>query len=174
MSGKSTFTRQLCGSLLLGIGLVAAPLTQADTLIYKWVDQNGVASFSQKAPTEKGAHDVTSFSVESMPVTKQRAAKRMLVQLRNADDEEYAVALQKRLKEADQKIDVALQRLRTAELNLTESAIPTGYDRVGMVNHLARLRVSYFDRVSRLQDEVDLAQQELNDAYRERYQLYPN
>jgi hypothetical protein len=158
------------GGVALGLCLFATSLAQADSLIYKWTDKNGVVSYSQNPPTEQGARDVTSFKVESLPAAQQRTAKRMLANLEKTTDAEFA-AREKRLKQADQKIDAALQRLQKAEHNLTEGSLPTGDDRIGIGAGHARLRDSYFIRVENLQDEVDKAQQALTDAYTARDQI---
>ena len=141
----------------------------AGATIYKWIDKDGVVSYSQTKPEDKGAHDVTPLKIETLPPGQQRAADRMLTHLEQTTDAEYT-ARKKRLKEADDRIDAALQRLRRAEHRLSEGSIPTGNDRVGNVGGHARLRDSYFARVSQLQAQVDQAKQALNDAYAARDQ----
>lgn len=164
---KSTINKVLIsGIYLLTISLLSTT-AHADTLIYKWVDKNGVVSFSQDPPEEQGAHDITRFRLESLPVVQQRTAKRLLTLNENSNNAEFA-ARRERLKQADQRIDTAMQQLRKAEQELTEGAEPTGYDRVGNANGGARLRESYFNRVTDLQEKVDIARQELNAAYAER------
>lgn len=160
-------SRQLCW-LYLSI----TPLTYADTLMYKWIDKNGVVTFSQNEPSAQQAREVTTITVQSMPENEQRAANRMLLNLKK-ENARFAEQ-QKRMKQADENIDVALNQLKKAEHNLTTGSIPTGYDRVGNINHRARLRESYFERVSQLQDEVDKARQKLNDAYAARDQIGPD
>ena len=162
--------RRFGGVMVAGLCLCAASIAQADSLIYKWVDKDGVVSYSQNPPTEPGARNVTNFTVESLPAAQQRAANRMLANLEKMADAEYA-AREKRLKQADQKIEAALQRLQKAERRLSEGSTPTGADRVGNVGGHARLRDSYFNRLAQLQEEVDRAQQALNDAYTLRDQL---
>jgi hypothetical protein len=144
--------------------LCAAPLSHADTLVYKWIDKSGVVSYSQNKPTEQGAHDVTTIRIDSLPPGQQRAASRMLANLEKLSDAETA-AREKRLATADARIDAALQHLQQAEHELSASSTPTGEDRVGNVGGHARLRDSYFARLSQLQANVDQAQQALNDAY---------
>jgi len=158
--------------LAMVICLFAAPLSHADTTMYKWVDKNGVVSFSEYEPSEKQAREVTTVTVQTMPVTQQRAANRMLVNLNNADNPSFA-AQQQRMTQADQAVEVALKQLQEAERKLTTGATPSGSDRVGNVNGRARLRESYFERVSDLQSEVDKARQVLNDAYAGRDQVSP-
>lgn len=163
MAKRSTF------SVILAIVLCIATisLTYADTVIYRWIDKDGVASFSQSKPTERGVHDVTSFTVESLPVSKQRAVKRAEVNLGSRDEPGFE-KYEKQLKQADRRIDVAMQRLKVAEQNLTDGSIPTGFDRIGNVGGHARMRESYFERVAKLQYEVDQAHDELNKAFKER------
>lgn len=162
-------------SRLLAIAtcLSTTSLSYADTTMYKWVDKNGVVSFSEYEPGEKQAREVTTITVQTMPVTQQRAANRMLLNLNNAENTSFA-AQQKRMQQADQAVEAALKQLQDAERNLTTGSIPTGFDRVGNINHRARLRESYFERVSDLQREVDKARQVLNDAYAGRDQVSPD
>jgi len=165
MVQRQKICQQLCGVVALGICIAAASSAYAaGSLIFKWVDKDGVVSYSQAAPTEQGAHDVTSFTVESLPVAQQRVAARMLANLEKVANAENA-AREKRIKQADQKVEAALERLQKAERQLSDGSIPTGADRVGNVGGHARLRESYFNRVTRLQDDVDKAQQALSDAY---------
>lgn len=157
-------------ALVLGASLSLISPAHADSTIYKWVDKDGVVSYSQNPPTDKNASNVTSFTVESLPPSQQKAANRMLANMDKQADAEF-MARKKRLKEADQKIGVALQRLQDAERRLSAGSTPTGSDRVGNVGGHARLRDSYFTRVENLQDQVDQAQQTLNDAYATRDKL---
>lgn len=166
----SHFFKPAAGILVLAMAFCITPLVQADSTIYKWVDKNGVVSYSQDPPADKEAKDVTSFTVESLPVAQQKAANRMLANLEKSADAEYAER-QKRLKQADHKVDIALRRLDDAERRLSNGSTPTGSDRIGIGNGHARLRDSYFTRVQNLQNQVDAAQQSLNDAYAERDKL---
>jgi hypothetical protein len=166
----STFFRPTAGACALAAAFCIIPIAHADTTIYKWVDKNGVVSYSQEPPASKDAQNVTSFTVESLPPAQQKAANRMLLNLQKSEDAEFA-ARQKRLKEADHKVDMALRRLEDAERRLSEGSSATGSDRIGIGDGHARLRESYFTRVQDLQNEVDAAQQALNDAYAERDKL---
>ena len=163
---------KISSALAIATCLSVAPLTYANTIMYKWVDKNGVVSFSEYEPSEKQAPEVTAVIVQTMPVTKQRAANRMLLNLNNAEDSRFVE--QQRMKQADQAVEAALKKLQNAERNLITGSVPTGYDRIGNVNGRARLRETYFERVSDLQNEVDKARQVLNDAYAGRDQVSPD
>jgi hypothetical protein len=152
------------GTALFAAVFLFGAAARADTLIYKWVDKNGIVSYSQSRPAEAGAHDITEIKIESLPIERQRAATRMLAHLEKLSDEETA-AREKRLAVADKRIEAALRRLQLAEQNLSEGSAPSGDDRVGNVGGHARLRGSYFERIEHLQAEVDQAQQALRDAY---------
>lgn len=167
---KSYLTRTIAGALALTGSLGIAASARADSTIYKWVDKNGVVSYSQEPPADKDAKNVSSFTVESLPPTQQKAANRMLSNLQKSTEAEFAER-QRKLKEADHKVDVALRRLDNAERRLSDGSAPTGNDRIGIGNGHTRLRNSYFDRVQSLQSQVDAAQQSLNDAYAERDKL---
>jgi hypothetical protein len=140
--------------------------------MYKWVDKNGVVSFSQYEPTVKQASEVTTITVQTMPVTQQRAANRMLLNINQSEKNNFATQ-QKRMQQADQAIESALKNLELAEHNLSHGSTPTGDDRVGNINGRARLRDSYFERVTELQNDVDKARQVLTDAYSARDQVSP-
>jgi hypothetical protein len=166
----SHFNKPAAGALALAAALCFPFLAHADTTIYKWIDKNGAVSYSQDPPKDKDAKNVTSFTVESLPPSQQKAANRMLSNLQKSEDAEFAER-QKRMKEADHKVDVALRRLDEAERHLAVGSTPTGNDRIGIGDGHARLRDSYFTRVQDLQNQVDAAQQALNDAYDARNKL---
>jgi hypothetical protein len=153
--------------------LSTTAFAQNQTSIYKWIDKDGVVSYSQTKPTDSGAHDVTTIKIEALPAERQRAANRVLANLEKLSDAETA-ARESRLAAADKRIDAALQRLQQAERNLSAGSTPTGDDRIGnggsAGNHHARLRDSYFDRVAQLQSQVDQAHQALDAAYAARDQ----
>jgi hypothetical protein len=158
--------------IIITLCLCITSITQADTVIYKWIDKDGVVSFSQNEPAPEQAHEVTKMTLQTMPESEQRAAKRMLSHLEKTAESSFAEH-HKRLQQADEAIEAALKKLAQAEHNLATGSVPTGYDRVGNVNHKARLRESYFTRVEDLQDKVDQARQELSDAYAARDQVVP-
>jgi hypothetical protein len=166
MADQSKRSGRLCCTIAVWLWLSAtAAAAHADTLsVYKWIDKDGVVSYSQTMPTEQGAHNVTTIRIDSLPLEQQRAASRMLAHLEKLSDAETD-AREQRLAIADQRIDAALGRLQQAEHRLSEGSTPTGDDRIGTVGGHARLRDSYFERVSQLQADVGQAQQALSDAY---------
>lgn len=157
-------------SLLAGAIAFAGLAHATDVVIYKWVDKNGVVSYSQNKPPESDAHDVTTLSIPTLPPEQQRAANRTLMQLEKHADADYA-ARKQRQQAADARIETALKRLQDAERRLSAGAQVNGGDRVGNVNGYTRLRESYFNRVAQLEASVAQARQELNDAYAARDQI---
>jgi len=158
------------------LGLYLSATASADTTMYKWVDKDGVVSYSQTPPTAAGAHNITNITIETLPAEQRRTASRVLSNL-NTNDDAKSDAYQIKLKAADQKVDAAITKLSIAEHQLTEGSVPTGDDRVGnggaAGNHYARLRESYFSRVSQLQANVEQARKDLQDAYSTRDNTYP-
>ena len=169
MANQSKSGGRLYSIVAVSIWLCAVPFVYADTLLYKWIDKDGVVSYSQFLPTEGGAHNVTTIKIETLPGDQQRTANRVLAQLEKLSDMETA-AREKRLAAADQRIDKAIAGLRQAEHKLSDGSIPTGDDRVGNVGGHARLRDTNFERVSQLQGDVNQAQQILSNAYAARDQ----
>jgi len=108
MANQSKSSLRLC-IVALGFWLCAVPFVHADTLLYKWIDKDGVVSYSQYMPTEGGAHNVNIIKIETLPVAQQRAANRVLAQLEKLSDMESAIR-EKRLAAADQRIDVGVPR----------------------------------------------------------------
>jgi hypothetical protein len=167
---KQTRVALLITALTTLLYIFAPSLSHADTTMYKWIDQNGVVSFSQYPPGEsQQATEVDTITIQTMPVTEQRAANRMLL-----NEKPNPPSQKSRIQQADQAVETALKQLQIAERNLKEGSIPTGEDRVGNVNGYARLRDTYFERVSNLQNEVDKARQSLVDAYNARDGVLPD
>lgn len=156
--------------ITITICIASASIVHAQTTIYKWVDKNGVVSFSQYPPGDQHQGEVTTMTVQSMPETQQRAAKRMINTLKQAESANE----QENIQQADQSVESALKQLEIAEHNLSVGSVPAGEDRVGNVGGHARLRDTYFERVTQLQNEVDKARKALTDAYNSRDQGGPD
>jgi len=158
------------------LGLCLSATAFADTTMYKWVDKEGVVSYSQMPPSAAGAHNVTNITIDTLPVEQRRAANRMLSNLDSNDDAKFK-AYQNKSNEADQRIDAAITNLSNAEHRLTHDSVPNGNDRIGnggeSGNHHARLSQAYFSRVSQLQANVEQAKKDLQDAYNSRDNIVP-
>jgi len=141
-----------------------------DVVVYKWIDKNGVVTYSQSKPPDNAGQSATAISVETMPPEQQRAANRALLELDKREDASYQ-ARKRRQTAADARIDTALKRLQQAEQRLAAGSQIQGGDRVGNADGYTRLRGSYFDRVARLQAAVDQAKKDLDSAYAARDQL---
>jgi hypothetical protein len=167
---NSLLLQALFAGTFLASALASGSAQATEVVIYKWVDKNGVVSYSQNKPPESEAHDISTISVPTLPPEQQRAANRTLMQLEKSADADYA-ARKARQKAADARVDAALRHLQEAEKRLSAGSEVVGGDRVGMVNGHSRLRDSYFNRVAQLEAGVAQARQELNDAYAARDQL---
>jgi len=164
------FQRILSATLALVMTLNAAAARADDAVVYKWVDKNGVVTYSQSKPPDSEGQTVTTISVPTLPPEQQRAANRALLELDKREDASYQ-ARKRRQMAADARIDTALKRLQQAEQRLAASSQIQAGDRVGNVDGYTRLRGSYFDRVAKLQAAVDQAKKDLDDAYAARDQL---
>jgi hypothetical protein len=141
-----------------------------DEVLYKWVDKNGVVTYSQNKPPAGQGQDVSTFSVPETPQDQQRATKRALQNLDQREDANYQ-AHKRRQMAADARIDAAATRLQQAEQRLAAGSQVQAGDRVGNADGYTRLRDSYFARVARLQAAVDQAKKDLDNAYTARDQL---
>lgn len=154
----------LPASLVMLAILCAMPAHADDAVIYKWVDKNGVVTYSQNKPPASEAQSVSTLSVPTLPPEQQRAANRALLQMEKSADADYQ-ARKARQNSADARVDAALKRLQQAEARLAAGSQVQGGDRAGSADGYSRLRGSYFDRVARLEAEVDRARKELDAAY---------
>jgi len=143
---------------------------RADTFVYKYTGQDGVAVYSQTLPESYRPDDVQTIAIETLSVEQQRAAVRMLAVMEN----KIGARLEKRqtkLDIADQDIVTAIKNLQQAESDLKNGSDPVAGERIGKVGGGTRLRESYFLRLSRLQAAVEQARLALDEAYRKRDNL---
>jgi predicted RND superfamily exporter protein len=152
------------------LSLVAMHAAHANTMVYKYTGGNGVTVYTQALPENHPPNEVTTITIETLPVEQQRAARRMLDVMQRETDVGI-VKQHSKLVEADQQINDAISRLQHAEAELQNGSVPTGNDRIGKVGGGTRLRVSYFHRVEKLQRAVDKAKLELEQAYQQRNNL---
>jgi hypothetical protein len=164
MGGNTRTSLPVLRATLAALVLTTATAQAQEVVIYKWVDKNGVVSYSQTKPPETEGHDISTISVPTLPPDQQRAANRALLQLEKRADADYA-ARKARQQAADARVDAALKRLQEAERRLAAGSQASGSDRVGMANGYSRLRDSYFNRVAQLETNVDLAKKNLDAAY---------
>lgn len=159
-------------SITLGAAIAATSLTACaeDTVVYKWVDKDGVVTYSQKKPPGNEGGEVSTISIPTLPPDQQRAANRGLLQMERDADRDYA-AHKARQDRADTRVDAALKRLQQAEERLKAGSEVQGGDRIGIGNGNSRLRESYFNRVAGLESAVDQARKELDAAYAARNQI---
>lgn len=144
------------------LGITAAHAD--DTVLYRWVDKNGVVTYSQEKPAAGEGQNVTTVSVPTLPPDQQRAINRGLLEMEKKADADYQ-AHKARQAAADARVDAALKRLQQAEQRLAAGSQVQGGDRVGMTDGYSRLRASYFDRVAQLEADVSRARKELDAAY---------
>ncbi len=144
-----------------------------ETRVYEWRDANGVVSYSQNPPPP-GTKGVTSRVIEFRSLTPVQQAA---VKARLAGIEAAGQARSKRFRDeveaADQKVSFALRRLAQAEQAMRNGREPLAGERAGIAGGGSRLRADYFDRQQQLEDAVQKARAQLEEAYRLRASVTP-
>jgi hypothetical protein len=169
MTYQLTETRKICSHVLATASLaiaamLAVSIAHGGSLIYKWIDSQGVVSYSQTHPGAASAHDVQTIEIESLPIDQQRAANAMLSDLRRRSELQTA-EIQARLKSEDLRISNAIDALERAEAELASGSPPAADDRIGTAGGAARLNEQYFERVALLRANVEQARKSLAEAY---------
>ncbi|HEX6019552.1 MAG TPA: hypothetical protein VFZ28_15780 [Burkholderiaceae bacterium] len=142
--------------LLAGASTASAAVTR----VYQWHEPDGVAVLSNIAPPS----NITKYSVQEVdtpaPSAKdQAAAMGRLTQ--------YRVALPQ-MASANDDVELAQMRLDQALHAQQIGREPLPGERLHNVNGTSRLGPMYFKRQAGLQAAVVAAQEQLNEAYRER------
>lgn len=121
-------------------------------------------------PPDAGARDVKRIDVKTLSPEQVRAARRLLgADTRRADA--AANAREQALSAADREIRATTSALSDAETALTSGREPLPGERLGTANGKTRLTQAYFDRLRRLENQVQGARQRLDRAYRRRNDL---
>jgi hypothetical protein len=139
--------------------------------VYKYVTPDGRVIYSDKPV--KGAEKSKAVTVPPAPSQSDvEAAKRRAEQERKSRDAATArlYARRKALDAADARVTAARKALEDAENALELGREPLPGERTGTVSGNARLNERYFERVTRLEDNVERARRELDEALAERNQ----
>ncbi|CAN5456054.1 hypothetical protein BH11PSE11_BH11PSE11_03180 [soil metagenome] len=153
---------------IAGALFIASFSALAATQVYKWKDKNGGIVYSQKAPTDPAVRDLQTLEIESLPVEQQRAANKMMSDLRRQSEVRTGTARSQN-EAAEKRVETALDLLASAESALDTGSTPTSDDRIGLADGGTRLTPAYFERVDRLKANVAKARQNLDEAYAARY-----
>jgi hypothetical protein len=152
------------------LSLVAMHAAHADTIVYKYTGANGVTVYTPALPENHPPGEVTAITIKTLPAEQQRAALRMLDAMQRKNNTGIEKQRSK-LADADRQINDAISKLQHSEAALHSGSVTTGKDRIGKVGGGTRLRESYFRRVEKLQNAVDKAKLELEQAYQQRNNL---
>ena len=139
--------------------------------VYKYVTPDGRVIYSDKPV--KGAEKSKAVTVPPPPSDSDAAAaKRRAEQERKAQEEATARldARRKALDIADERVATARKALEDAENALELGREPLPGERTGTVSGNSRLNERYFERVTRLEDNVERARRELDEALAARNQ----
>jgi hypothetical protein len=162
----------VAAAAVLSFGHVGAALADV-TQVFEWREASGVLSFSQEPPPP-GTKGVT---VRVMATASLSPAQRLAIQLRlaglDAAQQADAKRFEDRTAAADRTVDLALQRLSSAEQAVRSGRTPLTGDRIGNAGGGTRLRTTYFDRQKELEASAQDARTAVEQAYRARADLTP-
>lgn len=141
--------------------------------VYEWRDANGVVSYSQNPPPP-GTRGGTSRVIEVRSLTPaQQAAVRARLAGIGAAEQARSKRFRDQVEAADQKVNLALRQLAQAEQAMRNGREPLAGERVGIAGGGSRLRADYFDRQQQLEEAVQKARAQLEEAYRLRASVTP-
>lgn len=147
------------------VAVLMAGAAQADT-IYKYRGSDGEIVYSNSRPKGVeilGEMDSKALSADQQTIYSSRAA---MAQAQGTGAQ--ADAHLQRLAEADASVLRAQQNLRAAQAALQNGREPLPGERIGTADGYSRLNQAYEARVGGLERAVELAQQQLDQAYQVR------
>ncbi len=161
--GKLKFTTGGLIGICISLALALTVDVSAETKIYKYVDENGVVSFTSKPPSE-----VTETEPVDIPegnIIHKRKLTKKTRKFQNKD-RNLSEKLDKRIDEFKKRADeiaTARAEVKTRKENLEKGKVPSPGERVGTVTGHSRLRPSYHNRVKRLEAELAAAEKKLSE-----------
>jgi len=155
-----------CRAALLGVALLlgSAPFAQAAT-IYKYRGADGLIEYSTTKPKDR---PIIAEMDSKVMARDQRNIVPSTTSAVTATLERDADARLRQQDLANDNVARAEQNLREAQLALEQGKEPLPGERTGTVSGFARLNESYAARVAGLERAVQVAQAQLEDAYRAR------
>lgn len=161
--GKQKFTPAGLLGICITLSLALAMNAYAESKIYKYVDENGVVSFSSKPPTEAKEAVPVDIPEGNIILKGESTDKDKEFQRK---DKELSKKLDQRIneqKERAREIASAKQEVKKRKEELEKGKTPLPGERVGTVYGHSRLRPSYHQRVERLEEQLAAAEKKLKD-----------
>lgn len=151
------FIIRICASLVLTLCIEAL----ADSKVYRYVDENGVVSFSANPPTNETEAEQVDIPKGNI-ITKDKLSKE---QKDTKRQHELVNARINRIIDENKKraseIAEARQEIKKKRAELEQGQVPLPGERVGTVFDHTRLRPSYHKRIKALEDALAKAEEEL-------------
>jgi len=160
---RTNFTTAIKGLVALAAAL--APLACAADMVYKYRRPDGSVVYSD-TPV-RGARLIGRYQLVPQPP----AAAPESAAPRSADPDEQARLRSRALEAVDVRIKAAEQALSDAQERQQAGVEPLEGERIANAQRGSRLRPEYFARQKQLADDVESAQAELDEAYRQRNEL---
>ena len=146
----------------ISFALVLTVDARAESEIYKYVDEDGVVSFSSKPPPESTEAEPVDVPEGNIIHKRKLTAKDKEFQKK---DRELTKKLNQRInerKERAREIASAKQEVKERKEALENGKIIQPGDRIGTASGHSRLRPSYHQRVERLEKELAAAEEKLS------------
>lgn len=162
--GKPKLTPAGLFGICISLSLVLAVDAYAESKIYKYVDKNGVVSFSSKPPP--GAKEAAPVDIPEGNIIHKRTDLTEQEKEFQRKDKELGAKLDQRIKkqkERAREIASAKQEVKKRKEELEKGKEPLPGERVGTVYGNSRLRPSYHQRVKRLEEQLAAAEKKLKD-----------
>lgn len=145
-----------------------------ETKVYEWRETNGAVSYSQDPPPPGTKGVISSREIDTKSFTP---AQKVAIKSRLARVDAAELADSKRFRNqvdaADQRVTGSLRQLADAERALRTGRTPRAGERVGNAGGGSRLRADYFERQKQLEDVVQSAHVQVDEAYRMRAEIKP-
>lgn len=160
--GKLKFTTGGLIGICISLALSLTVDVGAENKIYKYVDEDGVVSFTSKPPPE--ATETEPVDIPEGNIIRKRELTKQTREFQTKD-RKLSRKLDTRInefKKRAEEIASARAEVKTKKENLEKGKVPLPGERVGTVYGHSRLRPSYHKRVKSL--EAELAAAEKNSA----------
>jgi hypothetical protein len=153
--------------IYITLALVITSNVMAESEVYKYVDENGVVSYSSKPPTNETEAEAVDIPKGNIMDTELSDSEKEFRKENFKINSRINRSIEARKKQT-REIKSAEYEVRKKSEELEQGRTPLPGERIGTVSGYSRLRPSYHERIKSLEEALAIAKKKLK-ALKEKY-----